>query len=656
MALYTSHQMLYITCHKLLIIRMRSIANPLKKTILLFGSFILASGLFAQKGNFPFYDFAKVYDFGDIMPKDQGGKFVQVELLNTENDAVIVQKIRSGLLFEKFDSPIKWEKFEKTEIETSVWLNRFYILPSFARMYYLTKDKSYIKDMMDILNTWIKDNPRLPGSEKRTFNWRDMQVAWRSINLSWCYYLTKNGLSPKDQMAIKAIQKEHASVLLSWFARQELNDFNHQSHGGLAMLYLSCLFPDLDINGELQNNAMRILTHHMNAAHYNDGGNIEQMFGYYPFQTSIFRDMYLLCSANNIKYPGNLIPLLNKMLSYMSVFAQPDETMPPVNDSYEMNIIPSVSILNTILKSNISSKSNLSAYYPDTQIAVMRSGSVERKNNWYILLNPAKRIGSHAHAGRLGLNLWFNNRPVFIDAGCCNYDKPLKNRWYRTSKAHNTVLIDGVEDAESSSDTEYAKKRDTENRITDWTDNDNYKYCRMVSPKSDLTNCNVEWARNIALIKDEFAVIYDCFTTNEPHKYEILFHTPPVDVCLNQDSKSVNIYSDSIISIIPVNNETINNINITNEYFYHNGSDYKAPMLNYSYKASGNLNSIFLVLSKVKDISKIKVQKTESEEGLGLLIENEKGEHTVLLFKNSAAKEIKMYGMRSNQPFGLFEK
>ena len=122
----------------------------------------------AQVGNFPFYRFVPIYNFGDIMPKDQGGKFIQTEIFGTEEDAVIVQKVRAGILYEIFGKPIGWEKFEKTRLETSVWVNRLYFLPSFARMYYLTKDKSYVKDMMAFLNEWIEANPRIPGSERKS--------------------------------------------------------------------------------------------------------------------------------------------------------------------------------------------------------------------------------------------------------------------------------------------------------------------------------------------------------------------------------------------------------------------------------------------------------------------------------------------------------
>lgn len=129
-------------------------------------------------------------------------------------------------------------------------------------MYYLTRDKSYISDMMSIIKNWIECNPKVNNAERRTYNWRDMQVAWRSIHLSWCYYLAYDALSAADKKVILDLQQKHVEVLLSGFAKQKLNDFNHQSHGALAMLYISCLFPELDETKSLEKNGIRILEHH----------------------------------------------------------------------------------------------------------------------------------------------------------------------------------------------------------------------------------------------------------------------------------------------------------------------------------------------------------------------------------------------------------
>ena len=498
---------------------------------------------------FPFFKYLKAHNFGDFLPKDQGGKFVQIELLNSEDDYIIVESIRNGLLQEIYGDPIGWGKLEKTELETSVWLNRFYYLPSFARLYYLSGDKSYLNDMMKLIRLWIHENPRITDLSK--YNWYDMQVAWRSIHLSWCFFLCNKGLTEDDKTLIFESLKEHAEVLVNGFAQQKLNEFNHQAHGALAMVYLGILFPTLPKAEKLKDDGLRILEHHINNAFYKDGGNVEQIFGYYPFETSIFRDTYLLCDKNDIKLPKNIKPLLRKMANYLLEVGQPDGTMPPINDSYPMPVNPTLETVHDILDSGKLKKKVPGSYYlPDNQIGVMRTNSSEFKP-WYLLVNPAMTIGSHAHAGRLGFNLWYGKQPIVIDSGCCNYDDPLLVKWYRTSQAHNTVIIDGKTDEATSGDSQWARKRQSGNRITDWIEKPDYRLVRMISPKTEKANASVNWTRNMALIKNNYLLIYDYFDTTEKHDYEILLHLPLEEFEVNDLKKTLLMKVDSPVAFIP---------------------------------------------------------------------------------------------------------
>ncbi len=460
---------------------------------------------FEKKGNFPFYDISKQYNIGDYLPKDQGGKFVQAEILQTEEDSLIVNKVKNGILENTYGNPINWIKYENSELEKSVWLSRLYFFPSFGRLYFMTKDTAYLTYAMNFLRKWYKENVALSEQKKTKYNWTDMQIAWRCIHLSWFYYLTEESLPDCDKEFIVDILNNHSKVLLEHFGHQPLNEFNHQSHGALAMLYVGALFPQLEQSESLKNTSIKILEHHISHAFYKDGGNVEQMFGYYPFEAHIFRDAYLLCRNNNIKQPQGIEELLLKMQRFISLVQQPNHTMPPVNDSFEM---PTETILSTLVKTNnlpLLSDSNKSSYLSETQIGVIRKKN--RNNSWYILANPAKTIGAHSHAGRLAFNIWYNNTPIIKESGCCNYDNPLLYKWYRTSTAHNTVLIDNKTDEATSTDVLWASKRQTENRITDFIENEQYTYLRMYSPLSEKTNSSVDWyifLKQMAVINSMF--------------------------------------------------------------------------------------------------------------------------------------------------------
>lgn len=542
---------------------------------------------------FPFIRFVSRYNIGEYLPKDQGGKFIQMALMNTEDDRKITQMVRNGILEEVYGNPVEWSRFEKTEIEKSVWLNRFYFLPSFARLFHISGDRSYLVDMMIIIRKWIADNPRLPDSHKTTYNWRDMQVAWRSIHLSWCWYLGEKGLTAEEKQVIADTLKDHAYILVTGFGQAKLNEFNHQSHGALAMLYLGILFPMLQDAEELRQKSMTILEHHLEKAFYADGGNVEQMFGYYPFEAHIFRDAYLLCISNGIQPPSGSEAMLGKMSHYICSVARPDNTMPQVNDSYEMPVIPVLETINEILDKKLPGCNTLSRLFPDTQVAVLRDTPA---GNWYILANPASVIGAHAHAGRLAFELWYNGKPVLIDSGCCNYDDPALVKWYRTCRAHNTVIIDGVSDAATSTDTLWIARRETKNRITKWMPGEEIPYLTMVSPSEEAANLSVRWSRTIALVRGRFVVISDIFEAAGDHRYEILFNFPPSEVIYNESCKSLMMGLHEVMHIIPADTSIIDGVSMNTGMVSKSGNSVTAPAPVYTMNGKDTIHSVFVIV------------------------------------------------------------
>jgi len=600
---------------------------------------------------FPFFNYIKLYDFGNYFPKDQGGKFIQTQIFNSEDDTVIVKAIRSGILQKVYGTPINWGKLEKTELEKSVWLNRFYYLPSFARLYYLSGDKNYIVDMMAIISQWIKDNPKNSENSISKYNWYDMQVAWRSIHLSWCYFLCKNDLSINEKRLIVNSLKEHAEILVEDFGKQKLNEFNHQSHGALAMLYLGILFPEMPQRSKLIDIAINIMEHHIQYAFYDDGGNVEQMFGYYPFETAIFRDAFLLCKANEIKPPNGIKKLLSKMENYLNKIAQPDGTMPQINDSFPMPVATTLSTLKDILKITAEKENSTSQFFPETQIGVIRSGN-KNKKEWYILANPASTIGAHSHAGRLGFNLWYNKQPLVIESGCCSYDDPLLVNWYRTSRAHNTVIIDGKSDEATSSSIQWAAKRHTENRITEFIIKATHSYCRMESPSSELTNLSVKWSRCIAIVKNKYTIIYDYFESSVKHNYEILFHLPKFDVEMKDAKKQIQVNAAIPFSFIPGDISKYK-VSIDNGNIFLNGQNTLAPII--SYQATGsNLQSAIIIAPTIKNNSDIKIEQSIDNNGLALSIENKFGEKDIILFKKDTAVSVNLLGKKSDKLISVF--
>ncbi|WP_081210682.1 alginate lyase family protein [Salegentibacter sediminis] len=605
-------------------------------------------GLLAEdlkKSNFPFFKYIEKYQIGEIIPKDQGGKLVHMELLGTENDKEITDLVKNGIIEKEFGVNIGWDIYEDTQVEKSVWLNRFYFLPSFARMYFLTKEVSYTETMMHYISMWIRENPLSEDGLKKNYNWRDMQAAWRAIHWTWCLFLTEEQLKKEDKEVIEKSLQEHGEVLVNWFGRQELNEFNHQVHGGLAMLYLGVFFPHFKNAGELKNTGITILKHHLNNAFYTDGGNVEQMFGYYPFETHIFRDFLLIGESNNIPVPRNLKSFLIKMGDFMKTVAQPNQTMPPINDSYEMPIGPSIDILEDILETSI--KGRNSALFEETQFAVFRT--LGKENAWYATCNPAKTIGAHSHAGRLGFTLWYSNSPIIVESGVSNYDDPKLVSWYRTSRAHNTVLIDGQSDFETSTDVLWASKRETENKVLELEENEIFSSCSMLSPKSKKVNSGVSWTRTLAIVKSKFVILHDCFNTDLEHDYELLLHFPDGEFS-NQGKNLLWKSGSNAFKILTPNPDLYQSVAIENGLINKNATHIAAPIVSYKFKEKGVTHSILVIAPNQIELD---MELESNKDGIGVKFSENMEEEVFLLVKNPDAKQLSAFGQISKKEFNV---
>ena len=469
--------------------------------------------------------FLERYDVWKFLPMDQGGRLVQLTLIGSERDADIVAAVRRPGFFEQWGKRGVWDALEDIEREKSVWLNRWYFLPCFARLYSQTGDESYLRELLDFVTRWWDDNPLpedLPAYfATRRYNWRDMQVAWRTHNLIWAYFLVRPGLNAAEDAFLRELIEIHGRVLLSYFGAQELHENNHQSHGALAMLYVGALFPDFDLSPTLVARSLKILDHHLEHAFLPDGNSLELCPGYYPFIVSIFRDAYLLCLANEIPPPARSVERLRQFRDYLQAVAQPDGTVPPINDSSEMDAKLPLAIFNEILSDR--AKGGGSRWFEHSGQAVMRGG------NWYAFLDAGPTMLWHWHGGKLGFHLWYQGEPILVDSGICNYDDPLRLSWYCTPAAHNTLLVDGLGDR-AREDIPFAEKASAGCRVVDWQSNEQYDFATLRHEGLPTSVGAVQWVRHFLLLKDNFFLIVDRVLSDAEHDYTWLFHFNPGEV------------------------------------------------------------------------------------------------------------------------------
>jgi hypothetical protein len=87
-----------------------------------------------------------------------------------------------------------------------------------------------------------------------------------------------------------------------------------------------------------------------------------------------------------------------------------------------------------------------SGVFGESGISVMHSGSPQQRSTALVDYGP--HGSGHGHPDKLGLTLWLEGQPVFVEAGSIGYGTGLYRGWYKRTLAHNLLVRDGVNQEE----------------------------------------------------------------------------------------------------------------------------------------------------------------------------------------------------------------
>jgi hypothetical protein len=134
--------------------------------------------------------------------------------------------------------------------------------------------------------------------------------------------------------------------------------------------------------------------------------------------------------------------------------------------------------------------------------------------------------GAHGHADLLSLHCSAFGEEFLADAGTYCYTPESEWRqFFRSSRAHSTVLVDGLEQAEPMGPFSWAVRPAA--RIRDWrstadfdlVDADHDAYAHLLSP--------VRHRRRVLFVKPHYWVVVDDLEGDDEHAVEIRFQLAP---------------------------------------------------------------------------------------------------------------------------------
>lgn len=200
--------------------------------------------------------------------------------------------------------------------------------------------------------------------------------------------------------------------------------------------------------------------------------------------------------------------------------------------------------------------------------------------------NPKSPSG-HKHNSRLSFELFAYDKSFIIDPGAYIYtaDKEMRNL-FRSTRYHNTVVVDGEEQNRFNEDELFAMGLDAAVKVNKWLVIENYDfldaehngYARLKNPVVHRRQIYFNKEKGYWVIKDMLAG-----EGGDKHKFDLYFHFAPMelkekdDLVIETDNKH-----GANIMIMPLETERIKMEIEKGEVSYSYGRKVEAPIVKYS--------------------------------------------------------------------------
>ena len=309
---------------------------------------------------------------------------------------------------------------------------------------YLRERSRPIENKDHLIQSWIQSNPQLsvPG-------WEPFTTSRRIVN--WIFYFLQRS---SHDVPTEWLNSLYLQTL--WLERNDEKHIlaNHYFENLKALLFSGSFFIGNDAD-RWTIRAFREIPEQLIEQTLKDGGHYERSHQYHSQMLESYLDILNLAVRFPDLYPDTFVNQVRtfalKSIQWLSATLFPDGTIPIFNDS-TMSAASSPHKLfeyadRLSLDFDRPSFANLdvincpdSGYYGcrnDSCMFIIDCGDV----------GPSYQPG-HTHCDFLSFELMLKNQRVIVDSGVCEYEPGPCRAYVRSTKAHNTVSVDGGEQSE----------------------------------------------------------------------------------------------------------------------------------------------------------------------------------------------------------------
>lgn len=427
----------------------------------------------------------------------------------------------------------------------------------------LTNQKPYLSTLNQLIEQWIDHNPFWDA------------VAWNAYPLSkrvmhWCMLV--GHLHQVDEFRVLLPKLQASLGQQAEFLAENLEydvDNNHLITNGRALVWLGIYLSNHPDAAQWYQKGLAILENEAQRQVLPDGGHYERSSSYQCVVLQDFLETIILQQAAHKPVSPILRTTCVKMCAYIYHMLRPDGRLPLLNDSVDGYPLPTADLLAIsavklqlpYLTNGIQAKIGPYADWlldgdahrqldelpsqaePITSHAYPDSGYfVLRDEDTYLLFDCGEvgptHSAAHAHADTLSIELFAAGQAIFVDPGVYEYQSGSWRNLFRSTKMHNTVTVDELDQSVMWASFRVAEMARPE--LLEWFASETIT---KVSGKHDgytRLNDQIVHKRTVTFEKPNRFVITDIMTGKgrEPHQYDLWFHLGPTCVAVETAGKA----------------------------------------------------------------------------------------------------------------------
>ena len=453
-----------------------------------------------------------------------------------------------------------------------VWeTNRQQFLLTLGKAYWLTRQPQYAQKIVSIMEDWIEANPVYCG-----INWKEsLEVAVRLLSWIWALRMIAGSEALTDTALQRiltsiALQRDHVARHLSFYYSPN----THLLGEALALFVVDLAFPGIGPARVHAREALGILETELSRQVAEDGSDREQSAYYHCYALDIYLLSTILGRCRGIHFSKYWMRRVERMAEFLHAIVRPDGSLARFGDDdggrtlrlgeedyYHPRSLLGIAAglfgrgdfkhtagelpeevfwicgedgARTFLGLPEAERSRKQRWFPDAQIAVLRSGP-DREGGWLACQGQPMGFLSagHSHAALLSFELVLTGEVIIVDPGTYTYEasNPCRNH-FRSTEMHNAVQIDGKDLFVPAGPFEWEKRKSVEVAGLSAEASGPFR----LGYKMDAGIHSIQHGRTFSLESSHAASISDQFEGTGKHRLRFWLHFAP-ETCLRRRSR-----------------------------------------------------------------------------------------------------------------------